>query len=171
MNLKEAKSTFTLPDLLQGTKDVLPDLYKSALSSPPKVTGFSVEESVLMKMIKYSGQCDGYNPIITFYDYIKKEKPPAAASALSFMLGVNKMEPDVNQDDNVVRVSCTCNTYMAYFGQANYAASCHHGVKPKKVDGRDLGLNSQSPNKLEIPGMCDHLIGLYKYLLNLGKLA
>lgn len=171
--LNEAKSEFLFKDLLLGFKEVQPKIYSEILEDPLKIDSYKKIESILMKMVRYSGQCEDQNPIIAFLDYVpnksKSELPKPtsiigmfAAQATGQSLGIQK-EIDVNK--SVVRVSCTCDDYTALYANANYTADAHHGYKPSPdIDGRDYGFKEAQPNKLLIPGVCKHLASLYQYL-------
>lgn len=162
------KAILTFPDLMQGAKDVTPDSYRSAVSSPLKVTNMGVDKVPFMKMIKFSGDCEGYTPVIQFLGWVEKEKPAAPASTISISLGLaTATQPEVTED-NLVRVQCNCEEYTAVYQEANAQSGCQYGIGKKKQDHRDLGFE-KSPNKLGIPGVCGHLVSLYSLLQTTGK--
>lgn len=166
MLLTEAKAILTLPELIIGTKEVLPDAIRNPFKGKIE---YKVSTAKLMKTIMFSGNVDGYKSVIQFHDYVEKEvlKPTSALAALAF--NTAGMEDSIDSAELPARVSCNCNEYLAYFAQANDMSDAHYGISPKEVDARDLGYKKPQYNLAHIPGMCRHIYGFYLYLKEIHK--
>ena len=168
MYLNEAKATFTLPELVAGTREVNVEIDRAAKAQPCPIEGLRAEEAALMKQLKWTATVNGNTSVITLYDHAKKEKPTSGLAAMAAAVLSGGQYTD--KDTQPVRVACTCGEYLAVFSAANYAADAHHGYRPRAADPRDYGYKNKVVNEGEIPGRCRHLICLYYHLKRTGRL-
>ena len=165
--LQEAKSTITFPELMAGTRITDSKQFNSGLSM--RVTDAPAEESSeYMKMIQFIGNVDGYKPRIVFFDYDSTRNTRTVVG--NPFAGLGGRSPDIDAVQPV-RVACSCEHYKILYSSPNKAADVHWGHLPNsKLDPRDYGYN-KNPNPDEVPGACEHLIGLYRYLVASSRVA
>lgn len=165
--LREAKSSITFPELMAGTRITNAKQFNAGLSM--RVTDRPAEEvSEHMKMIQFLGNVDGFKPRIVFFDYDSSRNTRSLVG--SPFAGMGGRSPDIDASQPV-RVACSCPHYKILYSNANKAADVHWGHLPNsKLDPRDYGYKPE-PNPDEVPGACDHLIGLYRYLVASSRVA
>jgi hypothetical protein len=174
----EAKSTLTLKNLVSSTKSVNNEFAVTANRNQLNTLNVDTEESAYMKMIRFMATVDGFRPVIAFFDYNPTVKQEAGNSWTAGLTGGTWLADKdshvdtvvkVDSNTNPVRVSCTCDHYLVYFSSANSSVDAHHGMRPKQIDARDYGFKKSPPNPKQLPGMCEHLLELADYLINLDK--
>ncbi len=163
--LNEAKSTLNFGELMAGTRMTNPTEFERGLSGPTNVRANS-EVVEYMQYIRFYANVDGYAPQINFFDY--KVDPVAKAAAAGPFSGLLTKQASLRDVDSrqVVRVACNCPEYKFFFGPANKISDAHIGWLPNsKLDPRDYGHSSAEVNLGAVPGVCQHLIALYRSLV------
>jgi hypothetical protein len=167
-SIREGKATLVAAELLASTKIVLPDMYSEILDDPLPISNPDKYVTEYMKMVKYSGDCENEKPIIQFHKYSPKE--PVNLLSMVSLLNANNQE--IDSKTQPLRVNCTCRDYKLYFADSNFYADAQYGIRVNAIDpseeydrrGQEVAINEE-----DLPGMCQHILSLYIYLRNLGK--